>query len=139
MNTVILIMNIFISFIIDAFVLQLKYKETTFEDRFHKKLSIEIEKSPALKSELAKVRIDVSTERMEVFLQRMFEDEVLDELRLEEATASIAFEGSPEPSSAKRQKRAPSTPGGAIMLAPLETQNMSESLIETENTEESAT
>jgi hypothetical protein len=88
MITVVLILNIFIAFVIEAFVLQLEYGAASVEKTMEDKINCEIEKSPSLREEFARLLIMKKAQRTEVFLQRMFEQEILPELEAKEAVST---------------------------------------------------
>jgi two pore calcium channel protein 3 len=75
--TVVLIMNIFISFVIEAFVLQLQFEASPTESTVERKIDAEIEKSPSLKAEFDRLTVAKKTAKTEEFLVRMFEAEIL--------------------------------------------------------------
>lgn len=81
--TVVLTMNILIAFIIEAFLLQLEYDGSPLEDIVDVKIQTELAKSPSLQQEFGRLRIEKRAQHFSVFLQRMFEGEILEELRNE--------------------------------------------------------
>lgn len=89
MITVVLILNIFIAFVIEAFVLQLEYENSEVEGDVERKIDAEIQKSPSLKAEFARLSVAKKSARTEVFLQRMFEAEILPQLQALEESLGI--------------------------------------------------
>ena len=77
-------MNVLISFIIEAFLLQLEYHASPMQDRLQLKARIECERNPMLREEFGLLEVGKGTVGMEVFLQRMFGAEALHEMEAEE-------------------------------------------------------
>jgi len=71
---VLIILNIFLAFVIEAFVLQLELETLEFEDVLMNKLEQELERSPALKEEYERTAIKKSR-KMYVLLSHLFGDD----------------------------------------------------------------
>ena len=59
----------------------LHYESSEVEGDVERKIDAEIQKSPSLKAEFARLSVAKTTARTEVFLQRMFEAEILPQLQ----------------------------------------------------------
>eukprot|EP00039_Didymoeca_costata_P013237 m.198064 g.198064 ORF g.198064 m.198064 type:complete len:785 (-) comp15714_c0_seq20:2647-5001(-) len=119
--TVVLIMNIFIAFIIEAFVLQLALNSNDIKDRWGDKVEEEILKTSLENSEIQQFKVDTKAKRLEIFLQRMFDEEVTKELAHldREHNIAIAREDSEEEQG---RSRAPTIVNGPLGYYETETE-----------------
>lgn len=97
--TVVLIMNIFISFVIEAFVLQLQFESSPTESSIERKIDIEIQKSPSLKEEFDRLTVAKKAAKTEEFLVRMFQSEILPTLIASEGEDPFRSLSREQPSS----------------------------------------
>ena len=68
---VLIILNIFLAFVIEAFVLQLELEHLEFEDVLMNKLERELQRSPALRGEYERTAIK-KTRKMHALLAHLF-------------------------------------------------------------------